>query len=307
MTRWSVALDRAGIRDPELRRDYDAQRRIVRRFDPHAYLAARLLLPARLHPPVMAAVSFMHGTDELIDSGDVEFRQRALRSWGHEVLAALEQPSANPTLRALADTVRRHPHLAARVREFLDGAAVEAAWTGFESEKDFQVYVDQYSLPALMLTASLIAPPGESERSALFQQHCRALIEGWQRIDNLADLREDVAAGQIGVPRLTLAEHGLTPEELRGPAADLAAVGRLIGAQAGLAGKALDESRALPELVEEEFRPFVTTLVAVQELRLEALRRKGGAVLAGEVRPPLLRSVGVLARQGLRARTLRGR
>ncbi|MER6672781.1 squalene/phytoene synthase family protein [Streptomyces sp. NPDC000983] len=307
MTRWSVALDRAGVRDPELRRDYDAQRRTVRRFDPHAYLAARLLLPARLHPPVVAAVAFMHETDELIDSGDVDVRREALLAWDREVTEALDQNSANPTLRVLADTVRRHPHLAVRVRDFLDGAAVEAVWTGFDTEDDFQAYVDRYSLPALMLTASLIAPPRESTRYAHFQRHCRTLIEGWQRIDNLADLREDAEKGQIGLPRATLAEHGLTPEGLRARAADPAAVGRLVAAQARLAGDVLQESRALPGLVDAEYRPFVSALVSVQQLRLGALRRKGGAVLAGEVRPPVVRTLGVLARQGLLARRLRSR
>ncbi len=59
---------------------------------------------------------------------------------------------------ALRDTTLRHPYLAARVRAFLDGATVEAQWTGFATEADFQAYVDSYALPALMLTASLLAP-----------------------------------------------------------------------------------------------------------------------------------------------------
>ena len=89
MTRWSTALTRAGVREPEMRADYDAQRRVVRRFEPHAYLAARLLLPPRLHAPVVAAVAFMHLTDELIDAGEVDARQEALRAWDGQVTQAL--------------------------------------------------------------------------------------------------------------------------------------------------------------------------------------------------------------------------
>ncbi|MGP4090807.1 squalene/phytoene synthase family protein [Streptomyces sp. KR55] len=307
MTRWSAALAHAGIQDPQLRQDYDAQRRLVRRFDPHAYLAARLLLPPRLHPPVVAAVAFMHETDELIDFGDVDTRQEALRSWDHEVEEALNQGSGNSTLRALADTVRRHQHMASRVRDFLDGASVEATWTGFATEGDFQAYVDRYSLPALMLTASLFAPPPRSDRDAPFHQGCRKLIEAWQRIDHLADLREDAEGGKVGIPHLTLAEHGLKPEDLRMQPPDAAAVGLLVSAQARLAGDALNACQALPDLVEDEFRPFVRALISVQKLRLEALRRKGGAVLEGGVRPPAVATVRVLARQAVLACRLRRR
>ncbi|MEV0173227.1 squalene/phytoene synthase family protein [Streptomyces sp. NPDC050803] len=307
MTRWSTALAHTGIRDPRLRQDYDAQRRLVRRFDPHAYLAARLLLPARLHPPVVAAVAFMHETDDLIDSGDVDTRQEALRSWADQVAEALTHGSGNATLRALAHTVQRHQQLASRVTDFLDGASVEAAWTGFQTEDDFQAYVDQYCLPALMLTASLFAPPAESGRDAPFHQACRKLIEAWQRIDHLTDLREDAEQGAVGIPHVTLAKYGMKPEHLLRQPPDAPAVGLLVVDQARLAGEALQECQTLPGLVEPEFRPFVKALISVQELRLAALRRKGGAVLTGGARPPVVATVRVLARQTVRARRLRRR
>lgn len=308
MTRWSTALTRAGVREPEMRADYDAQRRVVRRFEPHAYLAARLLLPPRLHAPVVEAVAFMHLTDELIDAGEVDARQEALRAWDGQVTQALKQGGSDSSaLRALADTVRRHPQLGSRVRDFLDGAAVEASWTAFETEADFQAYVDQYSLPALMLTAALVAPASGTERYAPFLRCCRELIEGWQRLDNLADLREDAERGQVGIPLHAFTEHGLKPQELLAQSPDAVAVGRLVGAQAALAGDALRRAQALPELVDAEFRPFVRTLVRVQELRLEALRRKGAAVLTDSVRPPVPAAVRVLGREALLVRRARRR
>ncbi|GLW47166.1 hypothetical protein Stsp02_28280 [Streptomyces sp. NBRC 14336] len=307
MTRWSTVLTRAGVREPLMRADYDAQRRVVRRFEPHAYLAARLLLPPRLHAPVVAAVAFMHLTDELIDAGEVSARQQALHAWDRQVTQALEERSDNSGLRALADTVQRHPQLASRVRDFLDGAAVEASWTAFATEADFQAYVDQYSLPALLLTASLVAPAPDSERYAPFLRCCRDLIEGWQRLDNLADLREDAERDQVGIPLRAFAEHGLKPEELLAQSPDAVAVGRLVSAQAALAGDALSRAQALPELVDAEFRPFVRTLVSVQELRLEVLRHKGAAVLTEDVRPPVLAAVRVLGREALLVRRPRRR
>lgn len=307
MPRWSAALAQAGITDPTLRRAYDAQRRGVRKFAPHQYLAARLLLPARLHPPVVAMVAFMHETDERIDVGDPAVRKEALNSWDREVSAALDSvasPSTESTLlQALADTVRRHPHLAARVHDFLDGAPIEAQWTGFDTEADYQAYIDGYSLPALMLTASLIAPTPQAGEDGPFRQGCRALIEAWQRADFLADLSEDAEQGRIGIPREDLARYGLTLQALRGKSeACVPALGRLVDAQADLAESALSACRGLPDLAEAPYRPFLRALVSVQQLQLQAVRRKGGSLLHGGTRPPTASTLGVLARQYQAAR-----
>lgn len=308
MPRWSAALAEAGITDPTLRRAYDAQRSMVRKFALHQYLAARLLLPARLHPPVVAVVAFMHETDERIDAGDPGVRKEALSWWDHEVRAALDPVPGQGTepalLQALADTARRHPHLTARVHDFLDGAPVEASWTGFGTEADYQAYIDSYSLPALMLTASLITPTPQAGADGSFRQGCRALIEAWQRADFLADLSEDAEQGHIGIPREDLARYGLTSEDLRNKSeACVPALGRLVNAQADLAEAALSGCRGLPDLVEAPYRPFLRALISVQGLQVQAVRRKGGSLLHGGTRPPTASALRVLARQYFAARS----
>jgi phytoene synthase len=282
----------------------------VRRFALHEYVAARSLLPARLHPPVIAAVAYMHATDELIDTGEVTVRQSALRRWDEETTAGLEGsgPPTQPTLLALRDTARRHPHMAARVRAFLDGATVEASWKGFDSEADFQAYVDSYSLPALMLTASLIAPVPDAGADEPFVRGCRALIEGWQRCDFLADLSEDADQGRIGIPQDELDRHGLKFEDLRSKTETcLPALEDLVRAQTDRAEAALAECRVLPSLVAAEHRPFLQALIAVQELRLLAVQRQGGGLLRRGAGPSALAALGVLARQHRQARTQRRR
>jgi phytoene synthase len=304
--RWTAALTRAGIADPRLQRAYDVQRRLVRRFAREEYVAARLLLPAPLHPSVIAAVAYMHTTDELIDTGKVSARQAALRHWDEDTTAALEgsEPPAQPTLLALWDTARRHPHIAARVRAFLDGAAVEASLTGFDSEADFQTYVDSYSLPALMLTASLIAPFSEAGADEPFVRGCRALIEGWQRCDFLADLSEDADRGRIGIPREELDRYGLKFEDVRSKSeACVPALEHLVVAQADRAEKALTECRVLPSLAADEYRPFLHALIGVQELRLLAVKQAGGSLLRRKAGPGKPASLRVLARQYRLART----
>lgn len=305
MISWPTALTKAGITDPCLRRAYDDQRRLVRRFALHEYVAVRLLLPAHLHPAVIAAVAYMHATDELIDTGDVNVRMTTLSSWDAETRAALENsgPPGQGTLLALWDTTHRHPHMATRVRAFLDGAPVEANWTGFETEADFQAYVDSYSLPALMLTASLIAPAPDAGADDPFVRACRALIEGWQRSDFLADLSEDAESGRIGIPRDELVRHGLKFEDLRSKSeACMPALDRLVRAQTDLAEAALTECRALPALVAAEHRPFLNALTTVQELRLRAVRREGGRLMHHGASPAASATLCVLARQYRQAR-----
>jgi phytoene synthase len=310
VTRWSTALKTAGIADPRLRRAYDAQRGLVRRFAPHEYVAVRLLLPAELHPPAVAAVAYMHATDELIDTGDVDVRTATLASWDAETTAALEgsEPPDQDTLLALRNTARRYPHMVARVRSFLDGARVEASWTGFETEADFQAYVDSYALPALMLTASLLAPDPDAGADDPFVSGCRALIEGLQRTDFLADLAEDAENGRIGIPEDELVRHGLKFEDLRNRSeACVPALERLVLAQADLAEATLTEGRRLPGLVAAEYRPFLDALIAVQELRLRAVRRAGGRLLLRGAGPAAFGSLRVLAREYRRARAERRR
>ncbi|NUS27126.1 MAG: squalene/phytoene synthase family protein [Streptomyces sp.] len=302
VTRWSAALTRAGITDPHLRHAYDAQRTLVRRNRREEYLATRLLLPAPIHPAVIAAVAFMDETDRRIDSGDIPTRQDTLRSWDRQVTAALAgEPTENETLRVLADTARRHPVLGARVRGFLDGAPVEATWSGFATEADFQDYVDRYSLPALMLTASLIGPAPDAEQHEPFRRGCRRLIEAMQRTDFLADLAEDVGQGRVGIPKDELDRHGLDFDSLRERPQECApAVGRLVDAQAERAGTVLARCRSLPELVAPEYRPFLSALISVQELRLEAVRRNRGSLLQRGASPAPSAALRVLWR-GYRA------
>lgn len=310
MPRWTAALTEAGITDQTLRQAYDSQRELVRKFAFPQYLAARLLLPARLLPLVVAMVAFMHETDDRIDTGDPDIRSKALSEWDRQVREALDVASGagtcdNSLLLALADTVRRHhPHLAVRVHDFLNGAPTEANWTGFETEADFQAYIDSYSLPALMLTASLMMPGPESGQEEGFHQGCRALIEAWQRSDFLADLSEDAEQGRIGIARDELERHGLTLLDLHTKSEKCTpALGRLVSTQADLAEAALRACRGLPAMVEPPYRPFLRSLISVQELQLRAVRGKGGSLLHEEARPPIAATLLVLARQYVAAKT----
>lgn len=301
MATWPSTLDRAGITHPVLRDDYSAQRQLVARYARAEYTAVRLLLPTSIVPDVIAATAFMHSTDDRIDQGPVPERVAALAEWDGRVRAALESGSADdPVLRALLDTLTRHPQLRAYVQEFLTGAPLEVHSEGFATEGDFQRYIDAYSLPGFMLIACLLTPPVAVDA---YVAGCRTFIEASQRLDFLEDIAEDLSQGRLGIPQDALARHGLTRTELVEAAASTGPrFTELMDQQASQIRSGLTASHCLVELIEEPHRPLIRALVTLQELRLRAVERKGPALLHGSPRPPLAAALGVLAREYRTAR-----
>ncbi|MFD0151275.1 squalene/phytoene synthase family protein [Streptomyces sp. NPDC055721] len=299
---WKRALDRAGVREPRLRRDYTEQRRVVRRFAVAEYAAARLLLPAALVPHVVAAVAFMHDTDDRIDRGAPDERAAALAEWvGLVGKAFAEGDSELPVLRCLVRTAERHPDVRVYVEEFLRGCEREVAWQAIADEEELEQYVREYSLPALMLTACLLAPADPGART-VFTGGCHRLIHAMQRFDFLEDLSEDVRAGRPGVPADAVARHGA---DLTRPDA---ALGRLVAEQVELATLDLATAACLTDVVDPSYQPFMRALIGVQRLRLEAVRRAGASLATRGSGPParaaaalLLRETTARARQARRA------
>ncbi|WP_314621276.1 squalene/phytoene synthase family protein [Streptomyces stackebrandtii] len=297
---WERVLDRAGIREPEARRGYTEQLRAVRRFAPAEYLAARLLLPAPLQPDVIALVAFMHETDDRIDRGQRVEREEALWRWRELTAEALAAGGgAQPVLRTLSWTVRRHPVLRGRIDAFLAGAAQEVAWERFGSEAEVGRYIEAYSLSALMLSMCLLAPDGAAA-AADFERVCLALMTAMQRIDFLEDLAQDVEEGRVGISEEALARHGLTAGDLRPEAAGTAPVAALVAAQAVTAAVSLGAARSIVGLVAAPYRPFLRAVVQVQEARAAAVRKAGASVVARPCGPSPLRCGGVLLREVVR-------
>ncbi|MER8046152.1 squalene/phytoene synthase family protein [Streptomyces sp. NPDC094032] len=299
---WGHILDRAGILTPETRRAYTAQRRAVRRFAPAEYAAARLLLPARLQPDAVVLVSFMHETDDRIDRGPRADREEALRQWRHLVEEALDggRP-ALPVLRTLAHAVARHPALRDRVKAFLDGAELEVSWDRFASETDLERYIEGYSLPALMLSMSLLSPATEPA-STRFEDGCLALISAMQRLDFLEDIAEDAEEGRVGVPTSALDRYGLVIRNGRLSEPRPGAFKALVTDQTDRAARSLTAARHLVDLAAHPDRPFLRAFLRVQHLRLTAVRKAGPTLMTHPCGPSRLHSCAVLLQESTRRR-----
>ncbi|MFB6839926.1 squalene/phytoene synthase family protein [Streptomyces sp. NPDC056361] len=296
---WKRALDRAGVREPRLRREYTEQRRAVRRYRTAEYAAARLLLPAEVLPHVVAAVAFMHDTDDRIDRGEPEERAAALGEWAALVGKAFaEGDSGLSVLRCLVRTAERNPDVRGYVDEFLRGCEREVAWRTIADDEELEQYVREYCLPALMLTACLVAPADASAR-AEFEDGCHRLMRAMQRIDFLEDLPEDVRAGRSGVPVDAVERHGA---DLTQPGD---ALGSLVEEQAGRAAADLAAAAPLAGVVAPLYQPFMRALVGVQRLRLDAVRRAGASLATRSSGPSAPAAAVLLLRETVAARARR--
>ncbi|MEV5953383.1 squalene/phytoene synthase family protein [Streptomyces sp. NPDC051987] len=283
MSAWNTILTAAGITDPELRRDYSVQRRLVRRYRRSAYLACRVLLPPAVLPHVVAATAVMHHGDTLLDSGPKPERAAAWDAWEERVRTALETgASDDPLIRTLVHTVGAHPRHRAAVEEYLATAAAELAFDGFAAEADYQAYVDAYSLPAFLPIAGLLGP--ESDTDGRFRAGCRTLIDGSQRLDFVNDLAEDLREGHLGIPAETLKRFSVTVEDLAaGRTSD--GLRLLIEHEVERARTDLRSGREVAALMPAPHRPMVSALVEIELMTAEAVLARGTGVLRGPASP----------------------
>ncbi|WP_234525731.1 MULTISPECIES: squalene/phytoene synthase family protein [unclassified Streptomyces] len=306
MSAWNASLDAAGIREPDLRRHYSAQRDAVARFRRASYLAARLLLPKPVLPHVVAATAVMHHEDNLLDTGPKPQRVAAWTSWEQEVRKALDSGvSHDPLIRTLLHTTAAYPRLRKVVEEYLSTATAELEFTGFATEADYQAYLDAYSLPAFMLVASLLGPEHDDGD---FRAGCRTFIDGSQRLDFVNDLAEDLAEGRLGIPAETLARFSVTENDLA-EGRESQGVRELVEHQIERARISLLAAKALPALTANPDGVLLGAVVEIELLTADAAHAWGAQLLRGSASPPVVRSLHVLlsARRRVRRRRVTGR
>ncbi|WP_189302909.1 phytoene/squalene synthase family protein [Streptomyces albospinus] len=302
MSTWTTTLDAAGIQDPQLREDFTRQRSLVARYRRASYVAVRLLLPRPLVPHVIAAVAFMHHTDNLLDHGPAAERRDAYTAWEEAVRNALVTgTSDHPVIRPLLHACTHHSRLRGCVEDFLSTATIDLEFTGFTTESDYQRYLDQYSLPAFLLVACLLTP---GEEPAGYRAACRTYIDGSQRLDFVNDLAEDLTGGRLTIPQDTLQRHGVTRTDLE-RAQSTPHVRALLHTLLQQARTTLADSHHVTALLPPANRPFARALITLEEATADAALAKGPALLTASARPPITTALRILLREYRHARRFR--
>ncbi|MFJ1648104.1 phytoene/squalene synthase family protein [Streptomyces sp. NPDC088258] len=297
MNGWRRGLTEAGVGEPGLRESYTRQATRLARYAPAQYAALRLLLPPATAVHVVAAVSFMHTCDELLDRDDrapVEVRAARFARYETRVRDVLASPTAPAGgLAPLWHTVHAHPRLAGRVDDFFRAAPADLYFTGFAGEPDFLAYVDEYVVPGLMLIGAVLA--GSEESDARLRESVRLLAVPIQRIDFLTDLAEDLRAGRLCLPRSDLRAEGVEPDELRQGRAT-ARVRALLARTAAKCWTDLVAARPAAAGVPALYAPMIAAQLDVYAHLLQEAQAHGSRLLRGGVRPRIPAAVAILLR-----------
>ncbi|MER5862474.1 squalene/phytoene synthase family protein [Kitasatospora sp. NPDC002040] len=279
----------AAVTGAGLRSDYTAAARRVLRREQAPYLALRLLAAPPLVPYLVSGLAFMNLVDDV-----AEQHPDRLPELGERVAAALGGGrSADPVLRAYGHAVRTRGLPGEWVTRFLAGAATaEAGFSGFGTEQDYQRYLDAYSLPGLVVFSGLQYEGGPDREQA---EGLRRFVDAAQRVDFLADLAGDLAAGRLCIPRERLAEFGVDRAELE-QGRDTAGVRALLADQRGRARAALTAAADVSGLAAPGLRPVLRAMTELMAHQLAAVERAGPGALRRDVGYGVLAPLRILAR-----------
>ncbi|AXG82146.1 squalene/phytoene synthase family protein [Streptomyces paludis] len=297
MNGWRRGLTLAGVAEPRLRESYTRQARQLARYAPAQYAAVRLLLPPETAVHVVAAVSFMHTCDEILDQdgrAPVEVRAARFAAYETRVRRALDSPRAPVgALAPLRHTTRAHPRLAGLVDDFLRAAPADLYFTGFAGEPEFAAYVEDYAVPGLMLMGGVLGGPDESPER--LRESIRLVTKPIQRIDFLTDLHEDLLVGRLCLPRSDLLDCGVTPDDLRHGRAT-ARVRALLARTAAKCWSELAAARPALAGIPPLYAPMVAAQLDVYAHLLHQAQARGPRLLQGGVRPRIPAAAAILLR-----------
>jgi phytoene synthase len=209
-------LDAAGVTDPALRQAYTRCRRLNARHGKTYFLATRLLPVAR-RPAVHALYGFARWADDIVDTldGTTATAERAerLTLLQRELEAGLRTgDSAEPVVRALADTALRHGIDHRHFTDFMTAMRADLDITGYATYADLRTYtygsaevIGLQMLPVL----GTVVPREEAA------PHAAALGVAFQLTNFLRDVGEDLDRGRVYLPADLLAAHGVDRHLLR--------------------------------------------------------------------------------------------
>jgi phytoene synthase len=183
------------------------QRRTGRTF----HVATRFL-PERVRHPTYVLYAFFRLADDVVDDGDPPSAAAQRAELDRIRAAALgRRPADDPVLAAFDDLRERREIPDGEVETFLDAMAADVDHDGYETHADLAAYLRGSSVAVANMLLAVMEP---ADREAA-KPHAEALAEAFQLTNFLRDVREDaVEYDRVYVPRASLAEHGVTRDQI---------------------------------------------------------------------------------------------
>jgi 15-cis-phytoene synthase len=209
-------LDAAGITDPALRAAYPACRVLNARHGRTYFLATRLLPKAR-RPAVHALYGFARYADEIVDDLGSDRSDAAKAELLDELGADLDralrgEPTGQPVLAALADTVRRYAIEPAHFTDFLASMRMDTHVTDYPTFAELGVYMHG---SAAVIGLQMLPVLGTVGPRAEAEPYAAGLGVAFQLTNFLRDVGEDLERNRVYLPADVLTEFGVDRELLQ--------------------------------------------------------------------------------------------
>ncbi|MHC3469379.1 phytoene/squalene synthase family protein [Streptomyces sp. 7R007] len=209
-------LDAAGITDPALRQAYARCRRLNARHGRTYFLATRLL-PVRRRPAVHALYGFARWADDIVDTLDPAAtphdRRARLARLQRELRTGLRDgDSAEPVVRALADTARRYAIDHRHFTDFMAAMRADLDVTDYATYADLRRYTHGSAEVIGLQMLPVLGTVVPREEAA---PHAAALGVAFQLTNFLRDVGEDLDRGRVYLPADLLAAHDVDRALLR--------------------------------------------------------------------------------------------
>ena len=252
---------------------------IARRTGKNFYYSF-LVLPPEKRRAMCAIYAFMRHSDDIADgAANPALASEGLRAWRTQVDAALNGRNPDePTLPALADTVRRYriePH---RFHELLDGAEMDQTKLRYETFAELYRYC--YHVASVV---GLIVLPifGYKDESAKVPAEACGIA--FQLTNILRDVKEDARLGRIYLPREDLRKFGVEEADIMNGQATPAFF-ELMRFEAGRAREYYSKARPLLTLIDEDSRGTLAVMLAIYGGILDKIEKKHFAVFDERIR-----------------------
>ena len=257
-----------------------------------------LLLPPARRRAMCALYAFMRHSDDLADEpGDPGDKSRALAQWRSDMLAALEESpeqayDRNPTLPALAETVRRYAIPTQYLLEVLDGVEMDVEPRTFQTFDDLHAYCYRV---ASAVGLCCIHIWGFKSNGGRAEQLAIACGQALQLTNILRDVREDALQGRMYLPIEDLERFDVQPDQLRSTklTPNLRA---LLSFEARRARVFYEEAASLERLVNPVGRPVLRAIVGIYRKLLDEIVRRDYDVLSERVALSSSRKMAIMAR-----------
>jgi phytoene synthase len=209
----------AGITDPHLQASYQRCRQLNAQHGKTYFLATRLLPPGK-RPFVHALYGLARYADEIVDRIDPTFtagqRAASLTRWSEAFMSDLRAGhSDDPVAAAAVDTAVRWSIPEEHFAAFFHSMRMDLTVEQYRTYEDLYEYV--YGSAAVI---GLQMVPILEPRSQRAYAHARDLGVAFQLANFIRDVGEDLQRGRIYLPLDELAEHGVSPEDVRAQRVD---------------------------------------------------------------------------------------